>query len=368
MAKLPHGPHCLLFIATEMSIPTQVTVVDLPPDGDAHVTERVERGRKLVAARIDDTVQKCAVCRREPPRLDHSCVVLAPDQVPLSMAYYDIPFCHDKDNCMQQAETLRQLIDDSFKVTRGRRMNWHACNNCMAMEKPGGPRFTPCPHCGDMFYCSEDCRTQSWDRIHARSCMPRRPFMGARGKVRWMTVCICLGAQRDGPSKILTHEDATLEAPIAPDADAAAMQGDALFQTWIQDRASDKRRQITAELPTPWYCVCGRMCTERTGKTCDRLPVGPAEPPHHWAVVHAVLPVCSAGCLERGDRFLDEVYGCTPDTHPGARVDCGTCHAYPPLSKPWPRCTRCWSRSYCSTECQKKDWKHHKEHCNKKDV
>lgn len=51
--------------------------------------------------------------------------------------------------------------------------------------------------------------------------------------------------------------------------------------------------------------------------------------------------------------------------NPGAiaRRYCAVCHACDTVAVPFKRCVRCRITSYCSPECQKKDWKSHKTAC-----
>ncbi|KAF2120360.1 hypothetical protein BDV96DRAFT_595904 [Lophiotrema nucula] len=44
---------------------------------------------------------------------------------------------------------------------------------------------------------------------------------------------------------------------------------------------------------------------------------------------------------------------------------CTTCHKEPSPSTPLKACANCKTTLYCSRECQKADWKHHKHTCNK---
>lgn len=45
-----------------------------------------------------------------------------------------------------------------------------------------------------------------------------------------------------------------------------------------------------------------------------------------------------------------------------ARI-CSVCRAEAPDGFLMKKCSRCWARYYCSTECQKTDWKTHKLDC-----
>ena len=62
-------------------------------------------------------------------------------------------------------------------------------------------------------------------------------------------------------------------------------------------------------------------------------------------------------------EFVSLVATCiTTDLFDGITIhSCQTCNQYKPLQ----RCSRCKAVSYCSTSCQRKDWKQHKTKCGK---
>lgn len=43
--------------------------------------------------------------------------------------------------------------------------------------------------------------------------------------------------------------------------------------------------------------------------------------------------------------------------------ECATCHKPSTPESPLKRCSRCKTATYCSVDCQKVDWKSHKQHC-----
>lgn len=47
---------------------------------------------------------------------------------------------------------------------------------------------------------------------------------------------------------------------------------------------------------------------------------------------------------------------------------CAFCDTEPPEGKPFAKCSRCAETSYCSKECQKRDWSNHKKNCQMTNV
>lgn len=117
---------------------------------------------------------------------------------------------------------------------------------------------------------------------------------------------------------------------------------------------------------TPWRCLnCNKKATEllsrpfcfvQQGVIANRLvPICQSEECEHAAIVN----------LNQMGKFLNHevqsktggsLFDCMKMVHPRA---CGNCGVVASVKK----CQRCEQIAYCSKECQKFDWKRHKQEC-----
>ncbi|MCJ1368721.1 hypothetical protein MMC16_007866 [Acarospora aff. strigata] len=112
-------------------------------------------------------------------------------------------------------------------------------------------------------------------------------------------------------------------------------------------------------------CVtCGRPAH----KSVDWLTYALRDP-GCLAVNNTLLPVCqAASCARKAQRGLD-LYRKDPSLHQGVVklgpeiVSCRTCFKDFSGKVPLRACSRCNATLYCSPECQKINWKWHKQQC-----
>jgi hypothetical protein len=269
-----------------------------------------------------------------------------------------VPAC-GKGECVQYGEAQRHHYRDILVKAKGGQemkipseIKLRVCNFCEKIQGQGTPKFKLCGGCAEMYYCSEECMSLSWETIHKYSCSSRKK------------------ANEENQIKINIHirgvptdynSTSILPFPIAELFDAhTSAKHVPLFKS-----IGDQHCQLA--------CEAVIKSGEVTACFFCKEPVGMGQ--YSYAMQTAILPgefLCNLFLLCRKDRCTTmadavgreerkEMQGVFKMLVHRDCMGCGRMQRHD--ESPFKSCGKCKTRYYCSVECQRKDWTQHKLGC-----
>ena len=303
----------------------------------------------------------------------------------LTMLAWIIPWC-DKTECIQKCERLRALLPEDFSrmMQQGKRTDnglpynpmiasgkadVRLCNYCHRFQAPGEPKFLLCGLCREVYYCSKRCQMLSWDGIHSRSCRRTAAPTSAERNEQVMdttpaviTFHVFPSGSMDTGVKMTMYHQAPLTKREAANL-ATTRSPSPRFATWIEWLMKTSEQEMMdaymARGTRPLCVQCKTVLTDVRWCQCTAI----SAIAEGISIIGTLVTVCSRDqCTVATDRALAELF--KPARDVGSAIsDCFVCHTWPPIGKPFMRCSRCKTRSYCSIECQRKNWPEHKAAC-----
>ncbi len=392
MENILTGSSVNLFIVQDMRQPEQVhhQAFTLPPG--LTLQEATPIAHKAYAdygAKFFIPPPPCAVCSGRFAGRSESYLLLAdPEEGPLSrltMLVWIVPWCN-KATCIQKCERLRTLLPEDFSrmMQQGKRTDTgqpyneligsskfdvRLCNYCHRFQAPGEPKFLVCGLCRELYYCSQRCQKLSWASIHSVSCRRTAAPTAAERNDRVLdttpaviTFFIFPTGSLDKAIKMTTRHQAPLTKHEAADF-ATTHIPSSRFTTWLEyQQKTTQREMVEASLASGTKPLCFQCKVELTdGRWCSGTRLGAKA--DEISITGVLATVCSRDeCTVATDRALAEIFKSDRDLVP-TLADCFVCHAWPEMDKPFKQCSRCKARSYCSVECQRKDWATHRVAC-----